>query len=190
MAASARKRRGDGLAAESGYTLVELLVVAVLGVFVLGVGTTVLITMVQGQPERSARAAKVGQARSLVESITRDVRQGYGVTAATATRLDVLTWVNRPSCGSTATSSTSIQCKVSYQCTSGTCTRAEVAPNASPSTGLTLISGLTPGDVFSYTPTAASPTWVGVKLIFPGDSADDAITIEDGVALRNAVLGA
>jgi hypothetical protein len=50
------------------------------------------------------------------------------------------------------------------------------------------VSGLSPGNVFSYSSCAGAPTtydYVGVSLVFPADGGEDAITLSDGVDLRN-----
>jgi len=47
------------------------------------------------------------------------------------------------------------------------------------------VSGLSSNDVFSYSPDATDPTYVGITLVFPAENGEEAITLTDGVALRN-----
>ena len=174
---------------EAGMTLIELLVVSILGVVVLGIAGTLLVTTVRGEARTVERAASVPEARVMMEGLTRELREGYGVEVAEANRLILLTYVNRTSCGGQPASS-SIECRVSYECAGGTCDRAEGSVGGGLGTPVEVVRGIAAEDVFSYTPSAADPTYVGVRLRIPSaDGTDDDVTLEDGVALRNTVLG-
>lgn len=177
------------LSAEGGYTLIELLLVAVLGLGVLTAGYTVLQTSSRQQVSQSERAAQIQQARTMVERITREVRQGSGVVSADGSSLSLVTWVQRTSCGGEAGGTSSIQCRVTYQCSSGACTREETEPEVAASGGGSqLVGGLATGPVFTYTPSMEDPTFIEVKLAFADEGAET-VSIEGGVALRNAVVG-
>ena len=49
------------------------------------------------------------------------------------------------------------------------------------------VSGISSPNVFSYSPSTTGPSYVGVQLVYPSTSAADgeAVTLSDGVALRN-----
>ena len=53
----------------------------------------------------------------------------------------------------------------------------------------TVVSGLSTNQVFTFSPQAPGQAYVGVRLAFPAGNGEDAITIQDGVALRNPPLG-
>jgi prepilin-type N-terminal cleavage/methylation domain-containing protein len=187
MRAISRKRRCS-ISGDDGFTLVELLVATTLATIVLGAGVMVFTAAVQSQPKASTRAAKVQQARTTAERITRELRQGWGAPTTTASQLSILTYVPHTACGGTTTGA-AIGCRVTYTCASGTCTRVESqADGTAPGPSQIVVSGLSSSNVFSYTFNSAGPTWVGVTLEFPAGNGDDAITVEDGAALRNPAV--
>lgn len=181
---AARKEAGN----EHGFTLPELLVALVLGLLVLGTGVMVFSASVRTQPGLQERGGSVQQARTSTERLIREVRQGSEVLVADSHQLSLLTYVDSVICGGTS-GSTAIQCRVTYTCTAGSCTRVEALPNgSSPGPAETVVTGLSGGDVFEYSPSPPSePTNVNVTFSFPAPApGDDAITVEDGATLRNA----
>lgn len=177
-----RLRESDGL------TLPELLIAAVLGLIVLTAAFSVLRTTSAGQVEQSERAGQIQQARFMVERITREVRQGSGVVSAGASTLELLTWVDSASCGGPS-SSTAIECRVTYVCSGSTCSREETdADVEATGAGAQIVEGLNSTDVFSYSPPAGTPTFVEVELELADDEGES-VTVEGGVTLRNAVVG-
>jgi Tfp pilus assembly protein PilW len=187
MRAISRMRRCS-ITEDDGFTLVELLVATTLSMIVLGAGVMVFTAAIGSQPRASARAAKVQEARTTAERITRELRQGWGAPTTTASQLSILTYVRHTTCGGTTTGD-AIACRVTYTCASGTCTRVEAQANGTaPGPSQTVVSGLSSSNVFSYTFNSAGPTWVGVTLAFPAGNGDDAITVEDGAALRNPAV--
>ena len=178
------------LADEEGLTLIELLLVTVLGTVIFIAGTNILIASVRGESQASDRAAAVQEARVMIEGVTREVREGYGVEVADSNSLTLLTYVRKASCGG-APASESIACRVTYECQAGTCTRGESDPEGSgPGTPVEVVRGVASDAVFSYSPSASDPNYVGVELVMPAElEGEDAITLEDGVALRNTLLG-
>ena len=177
-----RKAAGD----EHGFTLPELLVAMVLGLMVIGTGVMVFSASVQTQPKQQERGASISQARTAMERLTRELRQGWEVPTATSNQLSLLTYVNSVTCGGNHGTS-SIPCRVTYSCTAGSCTRVEALPNgSSPGPSETVVTGLSNGTVFGYSPNTSDPTFVNVTLSFPAPAGgDDAITLEDGATLRN-----
>jgi Tfp pilus assembly protein PilW len=185
LTVSGLRRVIERLGREDGFTLTELLMATVLGLFIVGIGTTVFVTALRTQPGVTKRSSAISDARTTTERLVREVRQGGTVYAASATQLSFLTYVHSATCGG-AGSSASIQCRVTYSCTTSACTRVEAKPDGtSPGATRTIVSGLSNGNVFGYSPSPAAPTYVSVTFTFPGQNGDDAITVSDGAALRN-----
>jgi Tfp pilus assembly protein PilV len=186
------KRALRALRADQGWTLVELLWVMVLGLIVLGLGLAMLNFALRTESTLSDRSAATSQGRAMMERLTRELRQSSDVSVATPTRIVFVTWVKSATCGGVS-SGTSIECQVDYSCTSGRCTRVERNVDGTGG-GATfeLVEGLLTSNVFSYVPSAASPQYVNVTLSFPATNeageTEDAVTLEDGVNLRNSEL--
>jgi prepilin-type N-terminal cleavage/methylation domain-containing protein len=179
--------RAGGLAREDGFTLIEVLVAAVLGLVIVGAGVTMFTAVIRAQPGQAAKGASIQQARATEERIVRELRQGASVYTATAQQLSFVTYVNSATCGG-APGSTSIPCRVTYTCTAGTCMRVEARPDGtSPGPARTVVTGLSSSNVFSYSPSTSAPSYIGATLVFPGKSggSDDAITLSDGATLMN-----
>jgi prepilin-type N-terminal cleavage/methylation domain-containing protein len=177
---------------ERGLTLIELLVVIVLSLVILFAGTNVLIASVTGEKRERDRAGQIQDARVMIESVSRELRKGYGVELAEPARLTLLTYVLHDSCGGSPATE-SIACRVAYECAAGTCTRTETDPGGSGTGGTPVetVRGISSDDIFSYEPSAADPGYVSIRLELPAElEGEDAITLEDGVALRNVALGA
>jgi prepilin-type N-terminal cleavage/methylation domain-containing protein len=165
------------LAGDEGFTLTELLVAMMIGLVVMGAGVLMFTAAVRSQPKQSDRLAKVQEARTTSERLVRELRQGSAAPTATSSQLAIETY-----CGG-ATS----PCQVTYTCSAGACTRVEAQPGGtSPGSPTTVVSGLANSIVFSYAPSPSAPSWVGITLQFPAEGGDDAITVEDGAALRNS----
>ena len=172
--------------AEGGYTLPELLMATVLGLLVIGVGVTVFTAAVRSQPGLSTRENAISQARTSMERLTRELRQGGTVYTASANQLSFITFVNSATCGGSF-SSTARQCRVTYSCTTMGCTRVEAnTDGSSPGTAKTIATGLSNPNVFSYSPNSTRPTYIGATFVFAGQNGDDAITVSDGAAVRNS----
>lgn len=173
---------------EQGFTLIELLVVASIGLIVFGGATTLLVGTVRGESDQRDRSAQVQQARVALERLTREVRQGDAVATAEPSSFSLETWVKRGSCGG-APASSSIQCRVTYQCSGDSCTREETDPGvAATGSGAQVVEGLIDDTIFTYAP-AADPTWIGIELKLGNPGEADSVTLSGGVALRNAVVG-
>ena len=179
--------RARGLRDERGVTLTELLIAVTLGLVVLGAAVAVFATAARSHPRVSERAGDIQRARTAIEQITRELRQGSMVTNASATQLTILTYVDKGSCGG-ATATSAIQCLVDYSCTAGACTRTERNPDGTGTAlGVQVVAGLASTNVFSYSPSAAAPGFVEVELSFPAEDGEDSISLGDGAALRNMV---
>jgi type II secretory pathway component PulJ len=179
------------LRSEGGWTLTELLVASGLLLLVLGAALPVIVASVQTEPKISQKADRIQKARILVERMGRDLRSAYLVVApSTANSFVFETYLRRTTCGGNLPPSEAtppIQCRVVYSCGAGTCTRQEQNPGGGEGgTVVKLVDSLSDSNVFTYYPSASNPTFVELKAVMPGSSAgDDAVTLEDGFALRN-----
>jgi hypothetical protein len=123
-----------------------------------------------------------------MERLSRELRQGTGIdSVSTASKLTIWTYVKKSSCGGTP-SGTSIECRVTYDCSAeGTCVRTERNTDGTGgAVGVTSVTGLDSNQLFSYTPSAADADFVAIRLVFPAADGEEAVTLEDGVALRNS----
>ncbi len=187
MVGNGANRGMERFSREEGFTLVELLVALTLGLAVVGVAVTVFTAAVQSQPGQTNRGAVIQQGRTTMERLVRELRQGSTVYTATAQQLSFITFVDVATCGSSASGSTAIPCRVTYSCASGSCTRVVAQPDGTdPSSPYTIVSGLSDSNVFTYSPSATAPSYIGATLIFPASTGDDAITLSDGATLRNS----
>ena len=178
---AARRRAG----AESGFALTELLVGSVMALVMIGACITLFTTSLGAEPRTASRAAQMNDARTFAESVSRELRQAWAVPVATAGQLSVLTFVKRATCAGTA-AGPSIPCRVTYACASGACTRVVAnADGTGASAPAKVVDGLSSANVFTYAPSAAAPTFIGINLALAATGSEDAITLEDGVALRN-----
>jgi hypothetical protein len=186
------RRSLRALRGERGTSVVELLVFMVMLGLVAAAGSALLIVAVRSEPRISERANAIQRGRVLQERLARELRQSYLVESASPSQVTFLTFVRRVQCGGPAPtdpSASAIPCQVTYVCTAGTCTRSETNPagTAAPNTAR-LVEGISNSDVFSYAPSSSDPGDVGyvaTKLVFPAEGGDDAVTLEDGVDLRN-----
>lgn len=168
---------------DAGFTLVELLVATVLAMIVLGAGVMIFTAGIQSQPRVDTQAGAIQQARTTMERMVRELRQGSSVPTATGSTLGVVTFVDDATCGTTTP-----QCRVTYTCTAGNCTRVVARPDgSSPGTAVRVVSGISNSStVFTYTPaTSTMGATVGVTLAFPGKTGGNAITLSDAATLRN-----
>ena len=169
-----------------GFTLPELLIATMIGLIVIGAAVTAMTVGVNSQPRLNSQAASVQQARTTMERITRELRQGSSVPTATASQLSIVTYVNSATCGGTPANS-SIPCRATYTCAAGACSRTEAKPDGTaPGPAVQVVSELSSTNVFSYTPpTSTAPASVGVTLSFAAQGANQGITLSDAAALRN-----
>lgn len=181
MLTALRKR----LASESGFSLPELLAGLAIGLLVAAAGGVVLMMAVRNQPVATDRAGDLQQGRVLVETLTRELRQGQQVFDVSPTGLSMLTWVHTASCGSGATGPSQL-CQVSYSCDESSCTRSERNPDGTGSAApVSVIEGITGPNVFWYRGDSSAPSYVGMHFVFPKPDGGEAVSFIDGVALRN-----
>ena len=126
-----RSRLEGGAGAESGLTLVELLVASMMGVILMGAVGSMVIGTIHAQPEISKRAQNITTARWVLARMTREIRNGVSVQTALSNEVSFKTYVRRTACGSTGTLASNkpaILCQVTYGCSTTTCSRIEAAP--------------------------------------------------------------
>ena len=186
---SLRRAFARSLRAEEGFTLAELLTATMIMMIAFGAALIVLNMALRSQPRISDRANAIQDARVWVERLTRELRQGATVSGTpTSSQLSFRTYVRHSSRGGSAAGA-SIQCLVTYTCTAGTCSRTESNLDGTGGTTQQMVGGLQSSAVFTYTPSAAAPEYIGVTLTFPATDdpgeTEDAITLRDGVNLRN-----
>jgi Tfp pilus assembly protein PilW len=170
-------------ASEGGYTLVEMFVGLMVGLLVTAASATLVVSMVRASPAVGERAGQVQQGRTLLETITRELRQGETILSSSSSQLSVLTYVRSASCGG-AESSGALLCRVDYACTTNSCTRTERSPTGNETgTTTTAVEGIGSPSVFGTS--GADPSYVSVTLTFPNASGQEAVTLADGASLRN-----
>jgi type II secretory pathway pseudopilin PulG len=173
---------------ERGWTLIELLIAVsmMLGLFFAA------LPIIDGAANTEGRiqtaAFSIGDARVFSDQVLRDLRPTTAVPGNPSTpapALTVDTFV-RHSCGSgtpSAEDDPPTPCRVTYSCSGGTCTRQEQGGPV-----LTMITGLSDDVVFSpETNTYDQTVFVGITIELPSQDgpSEDAITLQDGTALRN-----
>jgi prepilin-type N-terminal cleavage/methylation domain-containing protein len=177
----------DRFASEHGYSLPELLVAIAIGLIVAAGGATLLMIAMESQPRAGDRSSQIQQGRTMIESISREVREGQTVFNPTASGFEVLTYVHSASCGGGAGSS-AILCRVAYACDADSCTRTErEADGTGTGTPSLVAEGITGPNVFSYQGDSSNPGYVGITLVFPDEEGGEALTLADGAELRNHV---
>jgi len=190
----ARVRRVvQALKCERGVSMAELLVFMMMLLIVLAAGMALLIVAVKSQPRISDRTFAIQQGRVLQERFARELRQSSLVEqtpAPTSSSITFDTYARRTQCGGAVEADPAkpaIACKVTYTCTAGACDRTEAPLPGQPGTTTTqqLVSGLSSSAVFGYSPNSTNPGYVTMRLVFPEAGGDDAVTLDDGVDLRN-----
>lgn len=190
---------------EGGLTLIELIVASMMSVVLLAAISSMVIGAMRAQPDLSERNQDVSSARWVLERMTREIRNGVRIDEASASKLSLLTYVRRTSCGGgvpVSSATPAIKCQVTYQCTTTACTRIEAADGVLTGTAKTVFTGINSSQVFCYVPSLeADPlvcgtakaksgtTYVGIRLRMPNPSGSaTALTVSDGASLRNATL--
>ena len=182
---------------QAGMTLPEVLIAILLTLVVAAAGMGLLATLVRSESGTRERADQIQRARTFVERIGRELRQANSIVTASGSTVTMITYVHAASCGTDGgTSAPAILCRVTYSCSS-TCTRTERNVDGSGTAApRTVVTGLSGDSVFSFgdaydaapcpgTATATNPQYVCLRLRFPGENGDEAVTLIDGVELRN-----
>jgi type II secretory pathway pseudopilin PulG len=196
------RQRARGVAArlresESGFTIIELVLVAALLPLVLLAILAPLdkassLTPQDVEYTKAAQDASVG-----LQSMFRQIRQAYNIVATTPNSITFNVVLNggdqQVMYGCDQTSRTNS----SYR----SCLRVSVATGGSLpaiSTGQLvvdrLLNGTSTDPVFSYTPSAITPTYVEAQVKVPArgqlsNGLTHTITFDDGTLLRNEAIG-
>jgi Flp pilus assembly pilin Flp len=190
---------------ESGMTLIEVLIAALMSVILVGASCAMLINAVSNQPALSGKAKAATTARYQLERIVRELRNGVMVEVPSSAEVRLRARVRRVSCGGafqTDPLAEPVQCRVTYRCDSSSCTRIEETLAGSPvGTPTVALSGIGNPNVFCYVPSAetdptqcgaakegAAPTFVGVSLQVPDPKGPGFMTISDGATLRTSTF--
>ncbi len=177
------------LKGESGMTLVELLVAAAMSVILVSAACSMLISAVREQPKLSKKAQEISTARYVLEGMTREIRNGIAVyPGATGSKVEFKTRVRRTACGGQVQESPSlpsIECRVTYSCTTTACTRTETLPTVPGASGtpVPLVGNLDSNKVFNYEP-SEDPSYVGITLHIENPEGQGELTVTDGAGLR------
>jgi Tfp pilus assembly protein PilV len=191
---------------ESGLTLVEMLVAALMSVIIVGAACAMLISAVKDQPGLSRKAQNVTTARYQLERVVREIRGAVKVETATPSEVELLTRTQRTTCGAATKASPSVQrveCRVTYRCSGTTCTRSEATEGGvSVGTSTIVLTGIESPSVFCFVPSSESdpskcgsprtggpPTYVGVNLLVKNPEGPGVLTISDGATLRTQTFG-
>lgn len=191
---------------ESGMTLIEMLVAAMMSVIIVGASCAMLISAVRDQPGLSKKAQNVTTARFQLERMVREIRSGVVVESASPSQVTMKARLRRVSCGGavqTNPSAEPIECEVTYSCSGSSCTRTEATPGGGPAGTATIaLSGIGSPEVFCFAPsdevdpTLCGPTenpekatYVGVNLQVPNPEGPGLLTISDGATLRSSAFG-
>lgn len=185
-----------GRSDEGGFTLIELLVAATMGVVLMGAVASLVIGALRFQPRITKKAENVSTARYVLERMTRELRSGEKIEAGSASEVVFVAYERRSPCGSTTllpAGQASVPCKITYRCTTTSCSRTEAAPGSVAGSGTTrtLFSGINSNQVFSFQPVGpvTEATYVKVTFRMPDPQGSGSLKVSDGASLRNATLG-
>jgi len=181
---------------ERGFTLVELLVGAGMGIVLMGAVATLVVSALKYQPNISKKAENVTSARAALDRMTRELRSGERIEIAEPSRVVFVGYSRRSPCGGSVflgEKQPSIPCRITYSCTTTACSRTEVSPSSPANSGTpqTIFSGINSNQVFTFQPKAvpAEVTYVKATLRMPDPRGSGSLTVSDGASLRNATLG-
>jgi len=201
------RRRRPSLSDESGLTLIEMLVAALMSVIIVGASCAMLINAVKSQPGLSRKAENVTTARYQLERVVREIRRAVKVETATPTEIQLLTRTQKTACGGSTKASPNVQrpqCRVTYRCSVATCTRTEATEGGLPvGTASVALTGLQSAEVFCFVPSTEAdpskcgpprsgegpPTYVGMDLQVKNPEGPGLLTISDGATLRTETFG-
>jgi type II secretory pathway pseudopilin PulG len=201
-------RRRSLIRDESGMTLIEMLVAAMMSVIIVAASCAMLINAVRDQPVLSKKAQNVTTARYQLERMVREIRNGVQVESSpSSSSVTLVARVRRVTCGGapqTDPSAEPVQCRIVYSCSGSTCTRTELTSAGTPAASSIAASGIGSTEVFCFVPSANEdstecgeaqvganalpPTYVGVNLQVPSPEGPGLLTISDGATLRSAAL--
>jgi len=172
---------------ESGFTLIEMLVAAVVGILVTGAALSLVETIAKIAPKDQERAHAIRDAQVGLYRMTRELRQAQSVNGATPTLMDIDLTIGV------------VTKRVVYDCGGTRCLRSEAPVGAEPPSGGEVVVDRLLNDaggdpVFTYSPAGAlPPDHVAVSISVPASGGSEnghghRVVFEDGLALRNVGL--
>ncbi len=181
---------------ESGFTIVEVLVVCIISIIVVGIPLDLAVQSMVGQNRASSRGAATNRVEIGLSRLMQDLRHSVHTTTISATGATLTVPVRSAAGGSTPTTQT-----VTWTCTAGaSCTRKVGGGTAFPVIPYLVSAAFAPTSAAGATTTPQTdPAHVQVTISVldsneTGIRTDavkgmtNAITITDGVALRNFAL--
>jgi prepilin-type N-terminal cleavage/methylation domain-containing protein len=174
---------------QSGFSLIELLVVMPLALLIMFVALSASDTAGRSQSASTERAQAITQAQVGLERMVREIRQAASFKLLTSQVVEVETFVRSPD-GTQAGGYAGGLRLVRYDCTQKECRRYE-GPRGGPlgATATRLFTDVINADVFSPQPNFLNPTSLGVKVEIAVQGQTRPITVTDGVDLRNYSTG-
>jgi len=168
------------LPAESGFTLVELLLASTLMVVMLFAVLLFSETGQRSQLRTAERALSLRAQQVGLERITREIRQARTLLPLNAAKVEMDTYVR--SGGNPA-----VLRRVMYDCSKFSRCRRFEGPVGGPVTAanVMVIDGVANADIFRTVGNAVDPTYVEIRLRVRVNGQTQPITLEDGVELRN-----
>jgi type II secretory pathway pseudopilin PulG len=190
--AAAPFRRPRRARREEGFTLVEMIAAMAIGILIIA-GALVLLEIAAPQSDRELqRQVAVGEGRSGLERMLREIRNADVVNATSATLIDI----NTPTISGPR--------RVVYQCNSAfqtiqyrQCVRYSGPVDGAVSDGQVvverLINGTTSQPVFTYVPDRIRPRVVRIQIVLPASGGPapgymHRIVLRDAAFLRNLDL--
>lgn len=181
---------------EDGLTLVEVLVVCIVGIIVVGVPLTLAVQAWRGQNEASSRGAATNRVEIGMSRLMQDLRHAVHTTTITSTGATLTVPVRSAAGGAVPTTQ-----QVVWSCTAGaSCTRSVAGGTAFPLIPNLVSATFAPTSTAGATTTPQTdPAYVQVTISVRdtnenGDRSatvnrmTNPITISDGAALRNFAL--
>jgi hypothetical protein len=160
---------------------------------VMSAVASLVISTVRQQPKISKETQNVSSARWMLERLTHELRNGIAVKEGTASKISFEGYVRHSTCGASTllgAASPAIKCRITYECSTTTCSRKETNPGTTTGLARTIFTGLTSNQIFTYVPSAANATYVKATLRLPDpSSAGSPLVISSGASMRNATLG-
>jgi prepilin-type N-terminal cleavage/methylation domain-containing protein len=184
---------------ERGYTLLEVLLVAAVLAVVLGALLAFLGTNQKLAHKDSERSSVIRETQVGLDRMTRELRHAYQVVSNTAYALEVRAVVQgrdrhvRYSCDEAHPTEPLWRRCVRYEIGAGGPGAGQLVVdrvlNLAPAGG-----SATPRPVFTYSPDAATATYVKVRVEVPAKGAlreghENSIVFDDGFYMRNRDLG-
>jgi prepilin-type N-terminal cleavage/methylation domain-containing protein len=167
--------------ANSGYTLVELLVAMSVGLVLLFAILAFIERASRSQESTANRSEQLTQARTGFNRMVREIRDAAYFKLLTSQVAEVATPVQSRGTG---TYSGNLRL-VRYDCSSSQrCVRQEGPVGGSLGPGATLFTDVQNADVFTPVPDFLNPNYVAVDLHI-GVPHSASIVLQDGVTLRN-----